>query len=57
MSRRHGCCTITVQPGHTTSAPRRKTDVPLYALSFYTRAVGRGARGETRMPTVIGLFC
>ncbi len=39
------------------SAPKRKADVRLHALSFYTRAAGRGARGETRTPTVIGLFC
>ncbi len=38
-------------------APKRKADVRLHALSFYTRAAGRGARGETRTPTVIGLFC
>ncbi len=50
-SRRHSCCTTAVRPGHTVSAPQRK------ALSFYTRTAGRGARGETRTPTAIGLFC
>ncbi len=25
-------------------------------LSFYARAAGRGAHGETHTPTVIGLF-
>ncbi len=39
------------------SAPKRKADVRLHALSFYTRTAGRSARGETRTPTVIGLFC
>ncbi len=39
------------------SAPKRKAVVRLHALSFYTRTAGRGACGETRMPTVIGLFC
>ncbi len=39
------------------SAPKQKADVRLHTLSFYTRAAGRGARGETRTPTVIGLFC
>ncbi len=36
--------------------PKRKADVRLHALSFYTRTTGRGDSGETRMPTVIGLF-
>ncbi len=39
------------------SAPKRKADVRLHALSFYTRTAGQSARGETRTPTVIGLFC
>ncbi len=39
------------------SAPKRKADVRLHALSFYTRTAGRSARGETRTPTVISLFC
>ncbi len=56
-SRRHSCCTTAVRPGHTVSAPQRKTDVRLHALSFYTRTAGRSARGETCTPTVIGLFC
>ncbi len=56
-SRRHSCCTTAVRPGHTVSAPQRKTVVRLHALSLYTRTAGRGARGETRTPTAIGLFC
>ncbi len=39
-SRRHSCCTTAVRPGHTVSAPQRKTDVRLHALSFYTRHRG-----------------
>ncbi len=54
---RHSCCATAVWPGHTVSAPQQKTDVRLHVLSFYTRAVGQGARGEKHMPTVIGLFC
>ncbi len=38
-------------------APKWKADVRLHMLSFYIRAAGRGAHGETRTPNVIGLFC
>ncbi len=39
------------------SAPKRKADVRLDTLSFYTRAAGQGACDETRTATVVGLFC
>ncbi len=53
--------TAGLQPGKSSdhyifAAPKRKAVVRLHALSFYTPTAGRGARGETRTPTVIGLF-
>jgi len=51
------CLADTLGDSLKGSAPKRKAVVRLHTLSFYTRTMGRGASGETRTPTVIGLFC